>query len=227
MINAEKLLGGLLRQTLTGGRRRNRRRRRRQSGWGSLLGGGLTGAAGMGILGVAIAAYEHFSQKSSSVAAAAQPAAVPPPTPPAATPPPPPGSTQSAVPPPAPAATPSPENNKTALLLIQAMIAAANADGDIDPEEEREILDRLNEAGMTLEEREFILKQLAAPPNPESLLSQVDTPELARQFYAVSLMAIVVDTELEEAYLSRLRSALGLDEAAVKELHAEFGGVEE
>lgn len=107
------------------------------------------------------------------------------------------------------------------------MIAAANADGNIDPEEEREILDRLNEAGMTLEEREFILKQLAAPPNPESLLTQVDSPELARQFYAVSLLAIVVDSEAEEAYLARLRSTLGLDDATVKELHEEFGGFEE
>lgn len=232
MIDAQKLLGGLLRQTLTGGRRR---RRRRRSGLGRLLGGGrrvtsfgggLTGAAGMGLLGVAIAAYEHFSQKSGQPASA-QPAAG------AATPgaprsesmPPPPPGPRGSTPPPPPAPS-SEQSQKTAMLLIQGMIAAAHADGKIDADEERKILEQLGKAGMTLEERDFILKQMASPPDLESLAAEVDSAELAKQLYAVSLLAIEVDTEAESAYLAKLRARLNISEEEARQIREGFGDSE-
>lgn len=86
MFNAEKLLGGLLKSGM-----------RNKGGLGSLVSGG----AGMTVVGVAMAAAEHFMQGAQ----AAQPVAgtVPPPMPGTAPP-----SAPGSVPPPAPAAAPPP-----------------------------------------------------------------------------------------------------------------------
>ncbi len=212
-MNAERLLGALLKQGLRSGRRR---KRRRSSLLGGLIPGGMKGAAGLGLLGVAIAAYEHFSR-------AGQTAAKPPP-PSGATPPPPAGR-PSAVPPPPPPPAPGAAGqaqNDGALLLIKGMIAAANADGQIDPAERASILEKLDHAGLDLDEREFVERELASPSGIDTLIGQVDSPELAKQFYAASLLAIEVDTEAERAYLSRLQDRLGLDRETVDELHRQF-----
>ena len=42
------------------------------------------------------------------------------------------------------------------------------------------------------------------------------TPELAREIYLASLMAIEVDSAAEKNYLARLAARMGLDEAAVR-----------
>ena len=109
MINAEKLLSNALRRGLTG---------RRRSGLASLARGRMGGILGVGALGLAIAAYDHFSRKQT----AAKPAAatsVPPPPPPRT----------SAPPPPPPPSGKGTERGSEALLLVRAMAAAAQADG--------------------------------------------------------------------------------------------------
>lgn len=230
MLDAQKLLGSLLSQGL--GRK-----------------GGLGGKAalGMGALGIAVAAYEHFSQARNEQAsppptpgaggATPPPATVPrgaapPPPPPgtarqSAAPPPPPGTTaatDAAPRPPAAAAPQAPgvtsNDDGNAVLLVRAMIAAANADGTIDASEQAAIIGRLVDAGLGKEEREFVLQELATPPALEDLLEDVSTPELARQFYAVSLLAIDVDTERERGYLATLAERLGLPGETVRQIHA-------
>ena len=42
------------------------------------------------------------------------------------------------------------------------------------------------------------------------------TPELAREIYLASLMAIEVDSAAEKNYVARLAARMGLDEAAVR-----------
>ena len=175
---------------------------------------------GIGVLGVAVAVFEHFTRKNSSSSGAA-PAA------PAlgggatSVPPPPPGSAVSATPPPPPpSAVPSP---REAVLLVQAMVAAANSDGEIDEQELRSIHERIAEAELSTEERTFLDQQLAAPPTLEQVLSQVKDPRFGVQIYAVSLAAIEVDTDAERRYLEGLRSGLGLPPEVVQHLHAEFG----
>ena len=176
---------------------------------------------GMGVLGVAVAAFEHFTQKSSSGSRAAPPAPAPatgggvP-----AVPPPPPGTVSAAPPSPPPSAVPSPSE---AVLLVQAMVAAANSDGEIDEQEHQSIHERIAAAGLSSEERSFLDQQLAAPPTLEQVLSQVKDPRFGVQVYAVSLAAIEVDTDTEKRYLARLRSGLGLPPEVVQHLHEEFG----
>jgi uncharacterized membrane protein YebE (DUF533 family) len=217
MFNAEKLLGGLL----LGGTRR-------KSGLESLV----TGGAGMVILGVAMEAIEHLMKKSETPS----PGSAPPPPPGSSSspPPPPPGGPASAPRPPPQAATrpagasplppPSaPTREEGAVLLIRAMIAAANADGMIDQEERSRILRQLQRLNLTPEEQSFIVQELLAPASLEAIVGKVRTSDVAKQVYAVSLLAIEVDTVAERTYMKTLAERLGLDETSIREIHQRLG----
>jgi uncharacterized membrane protein YebE (DUF533 family) len=99
------------------------------------------------------------------------------------------------------------------------MIAVANADGVIDQSERDNILRRLQAVALSPEEHAFITRELLAPADLEAVADAVSSSELARQVYAVSLMAITVDTEEERQYLHTLAGRLGLDHATVEQIH--------
>ena len=205
MFDAERLLGGLLSQGLG-----SKRRRRRSMKW----------SVGLGAVGLAIAAWEHFSQ-SSGATAPAEPNAAPPTGAPSAIPPPPPHATahssahSSAS---AGAAPADADRNEDAMLLIRAMICAANADGTIDAREQSRIIEKLVSAGLGSEERAFLAREFAAPPEPEALLSAVRDVLLAEQIYTVSRLTVDLDDTQEHAYLSSLAGWLGLSAARIAEL---------
>lgn len=219
MINPERLLGGLLKQSLRGGRRR-----KKKSGLGGLLGGATTGVVGLGALGVAIAAFEHFTQKKTPAGSGPPPMQTPSGGQRTAPPPPPPSPPASARPGSVPSPPPRKEgiSEERAKLLIKAMVAAANADGEIDEKEKRAIMSQLEDSGASQEEQELVQRTLASPPSIDSVLARVDSPELANQIYAVSLAAIEVDTEAERDYLAYLKKRLNLDAAVVDKLHEQF-----
>lgn len=217
MFNAEKLLGGLL----LGGTRR-------KSGLGSLV----TGGAGMVILGVAMEAIEHLMKKSETPSPGPPPP--PPPGPSSAPPTSPPAGPASAPPPPPQAAPrpagpspspplPTPAREQGAVLLIRAMIAAANADGTIEQEERSRILGELQRLNLTSDEQSFIVQELLAPASLEAIVREVRTLEVAKQVYAVSLLAIEVDTDAERTYMKALAEKLKLDETAIREIHQGLG----
>lgn len=202
MFNPEKILGGLIRSTTQGSR----------GGLGNLISGG----AALGALGVAMEAVEHFMNKPPS-------SATPPPQPGATSGPPPPPPPKSSgpglVPPPPPTAS-QPIESSESVLLIRAMIAAANADGVIDQTERKNILERLQSVDLSPEEHAFIAKELLAPTEMEAIVAGVSTPQLAEQVYTVSLMAIEVDTDQERRYLATLADRLGLDSATLERIHS-------
>lgn len=105
-----------------------------------------------------------------------------------------------------------------ALLLIRAMIAAANADGSISGEERERILSKLDEAGADRDDRRLIERELQQPRALEDLLREVRDPETAQQFYLASRAAIGGDTRTEQSYLTFLRDRLQLDQAEAEEL---------
>lgn len=214
-MNPEKLLGNLL----LGGMGKN-------TGFGL----GTKTALGLGILGVAAAAFDHYMEQRQplSPAPAVPGAGTPPPPPDVTSPSPPPPPQASAVPPAGPdrpaALTPgTADSRREAVLLIRAMIAAANADHAIDADERRRILERLEAAGLTTDERQFITNEFLAPAGMDAIVDPVDSPRLAQQVYAVSRLSIQLDTEAERAYLSQLAQRLFLNEAAVKRIHEELG----
>jgi uncharacterized membrane protein YebE (DUF533 family) len=109
-----------------------------------------------------------------------------------------------------------------AVLLIRAMIASTHADGNIDLEERRRILERLKAVALTPEEQNFIAQELLSPCGLEEILKAVKTPEMAKQVYAVSLMAIELDTEAERDHIRQLARGLGLDPVMLQEIHRDL-----
>lgn len=112
---------------------------------------------------------------------------------------------------------------RQALLLVRAMVAAANVDGAIDAEERRRVVERVAAAGLGAAERAALEQELAAPQPPYVLLREVGTRELAEQFYVVSLLGIACDTDAERAYLRGLPYVLGMRPEDVARLHARLG----
>lgn len=104
-------------------------------------------------------------------------------------------------------------------LVLQAMITAAKADGQIDRSEMERVVQRLSEDDVTAEEKAFVMEELGKPIDIEALARGARTPARAAEIYAASLLAIHVDTPEEVAYLRDLATALQLDAATVAELH--------
>ncbi len=213
MFNAEKLLGQIMGDALSGSLGgKKRKHKRAPSGLGGLLGGTSTATKakiGVGLLGLAYAAYEHYKQPTSGST-----------PPPATPPPPPPASTATSVPPPPPAAANA--HNENALHLIRAMITAADADGLIDAEEREGILARAREAGLDAESVQALDVEIRAPMNLKQLVAR--TPENLRdETYAAALIAITSDSPEERDFLDQLASALKLDASARQEIHQQVG----
>lgn len=103
-----------------------------------------------------------------------------------------------------------------ALLLIRAMIAAANADGVISADERQRIIAQVDAAGGDADDHRIIEQELANPKPLDTLLAEVDDHDTAQQFYAASRAAMDGQTATQTSYLDYLRNRLGLpdDEAA-------------
>ena len=113
--------------------------------------------------------------------------------------------------------------DQRALLLIRAMIAAANADGEISPEERRTILAKLDQAGAGPEEHRVIEAELASPKSLDHVLREVKDEETAQQVYLASVLAIEPDSEAERTYLQYLATRLKLDPGQAKALQDAAG----
>jgi uncharacterized membrane protein YebE (DUF533 family) len=110
-----------------------------------------------------------------------------------------------------------------ATTMIQAMIAAAAADGEIDDLENRRILGYLRDSDATPEELAFARKAMEHPVTAEALAEGVDGGETAIEIYAAALLASQAATAGGRLFLARLSRALKLDRAFVTKLHASWG----
>ncbi|ETX30764.1 DUF533 domain-containing protein [Roseivivax isoporae] len=115
----------------------------------------------------------------------------------------------------------APELEKSAGLMLRAMIQAAKADGKIDADEKAKILELVGDDA-TEDDIDFVKKTLEAPIDIEGLARDVP-PAQRMPIYSASLMTIRVDTEAEAQYLDALAKALGLDEPTVNALHVQQG----
>lgn len=209
MFNVEKLLG----QMLSGGI--GQRRSRRSSSW---IPGVSKAQLGVGVIGLAMAAWEHYKSQPSA-------AGIPPAAPGTTMPPPPPASAQVQLPPPMPApAKPAIEVADRAVdasHLIRSMIAAAHADGVIDAEERGAILERAMEAGLDPATQQFLMGELRTPATLEQIVAATRA-ELRLETYAAALLAVTVDTDTERQYLDTLANQLGLTAEDRERVHQQL-----
>lgn len=108
-----------------------------------------------------------------------------------------------------------------ALLLVQAMIAAAHADGHLDTAERERIMAQVKEGGLTREESALVFDALQQPLGLSQLCAGVDCPELATEVYMASLLAVDANRIEAELYLDALAYRLGLPAALVAQLRAQ------
>jgi uncharacterized membrane protein YebE (DUF533 family) len=222
MIDAQKLLGKVLSGAMqsTGKKKNNKS----DNFLGSLVGGLTSGKGLMTALGLGVGAYEILKQQSNS----SQPQSVAGNIPPHPIPPVPLQSQSSASPPPIPGGAVTPpampaipqevaepvgDEQDLAVTLIQTMVAAAHADGELDSEEEGRILEKLQEQGLDKEEKRYILMQLQAPKPISELTRGVDNPMVAQTMYGLAVSTIIVDTEQERQWLDDLAKELGISTA--------------
>ncbi len=215
MFDAEKLLGKIVGEVVGGG-----------GSWGSgkksMFGGLGSGGGLLTMIGLGVGAYEILKQQQEQKAQGS--GMQQPPPPPGAggsgtgTPPPPPGGGMPAASPPPPplgsAPVPPPAvglaGQEMAVRLIQVMVAAAHADGVMDAEEERAVLDRLRGAELTQEEKMFLLNELHQPKSIGELTAGIGDPAVAKTMYMLAVAAIDIDTEAERAWLNELAGQLGI-----------------
>lgn len=117
------------------------------------------------------------------------------------------GTAKPVAPPPA---EPVGAEDREALLIIRAMIAAARADGAIDADERGAIAAQLDRAGLDDEARELVLKEFAAPASLDALAAEIADPVLAAQVYAACVIAVGKASEAERAWLAELARRTGL-----------------
>ncbi|HPF74328.1 MAG: tellurite resistance TerB family protein [Rhodanobacteraceae bacterium] len=205
MFDPERLLGQVIGGGLGIGGRRGRRTASRA-------------ALGVGLLGIAMAAYEHYSQQSKATASAT--GAAPPPVPGAM-----PAGASAAPPPPPPPAPPADgaQRQADALLMLRAMIAAANADGHIDDSEREAVLGRAHQAGLDADDIAALQRELAAPW-PVAAITATTQPAMRERVYLAARLAIDLDHPAEQAFLDQLAQGVNLDPARRNELEQQVAG---
>ena len=105
----------------------------------------------------------------------------------------------------------SPGNTAQALRVVQAMIAAAKADGVVDATERDRVFAKVGEAGLSQQDQDEVMRLLTQPMDMEAVVRGVDSRELAMEIYAASLIAVSPASRAERAYLDLLAARLGLD----------------
>ena len=111
-----------------------------------------------------------------------------------------------------------------ALSLVKAMIAAANADGHIGPEEHKQIFDAANRAGFDADAKAFIFDALANPPSVRQIASMASGMEQAAELYLAARLAIDPDQASEKAFLEALAHAMNLPPQFVAHLEQQVTG---
>ena len=104
--------------------------------------------------------------------------------------------------------------------LLQAMIAATKADGQVTPAERANIAAHLPQLGFGPEAQAMIEAELDAPLDFNQIAALAHTEAEAAEIYAASLLAVDPEGAAEKGYLAMLAARLRLDPGLVAHLHA-------
>lgn len=107
------------------------------------------------------------------------------------------------------------------LVILQAMIAAARADGHIDSEERTALAGQIDALGADDELHAWTERQMTAPLDADAIARDVDSPQAAREVYLASVAIIDDQNAMERAWLDQLAGALELDPELCRTLERE------
>lgn len=100
-----------------------------------------------------------------------------------------------------------------AFVVVQAMIAAAMADGHIDGGEQQRIFEQVNALGLAADDKAALFDEMRQARSAHSVASLVSHQALAVEVYLASVLAVDESTEAAQRYLNDLRGALNLPPA--------------
>lgn len=111
-----------------------------------------------------------------------------------------------------------PAGESRGVLLVQAMIAAAAADGHLDSAERGRIMARLEQLELAPQEKILVMDALQKPFSQSELCARVTCPEVAAEVYLSSLLAVDRDCAQAALYLDTLAHRLNLPAGLVTQL---------
>ena len=115
---------------------------------------------------------------------------------------------------------PEPHHNAQAEILLRAMINAAKSDGEIDPQEQKMIVEHLGDVSQ--DEIAFVRNEMARPLDVDAFVRSVPA-DLKQQVYLMSLLGIKLDSQAEAQYLDRLATGLGISPEESNHIHTQVG----
>lgn len=107
-------------------------------------------------------------------------------------------------------------------LLVQAMVAAARADGAFDDKERERIEEALSRIGPGETAKVFLAAALDRPKPLHEILGRTPDVQTRARVYAVSLMAVDQRNAVNRCYLRYLAARLQLSEELVASLEQRF-----
>jgi uncharacterized membrane protein YebE (DUF533 family) len=108
--------------------------------------------------------------------------------------------------------------DERSLTILRAMVAAANADGEIDANEIAAINDQMARLDLPEDSQQWLRKEFQSPRSAYGVAALSDSPAAAAEIYAVSSVVVDHQSPQESAYMEQLRQALKLDQGFVDEL---------
>jgi uncharacterized membrane protein YebE (DUF533 family) len=105
------------------------------------------------------------------------------------------------------------------MLLLRAMITAANADGHIDEGERKRIYEQVDQLDLSIADKASLFDELRSPLSLDALVNAVPNSETAVEVYAASVLAIDHQQPASEHYLHRLAQSLMIPCELVSAIH--------
>ena len=109
-------------------------------------------------------------------------------------------------------------DNQHNTLILQAMIAAAKADGHIDSAEMARIEQALDTMGADQQVRQLVQQEMNKPLDPAEIARLAKSPQQASEIYLASLIVADEQNFMEKAYLQELAKQLNLAQEVVAQL---------
>ncbi len=104
-----------------------------------------------------------------------------------------------------------PEAEDHSHAILRALIAAAKADGRIDPHEEQLIYAEIKRHTSDPQLQQWLDEEVSKPLDAVEVAQSAQDPGMAAEMYLASVMLVDDQQDAERAYLDELASALGID----------------
>jgi uncharacterized membrane protein YebE (DUF533 family) len=122
---------------------------------------------------------------------------------------------------PEPAIAPTADQEAIAALMLRTMIQAAKSDGNLDDAVREKLIGQLGD-DVDRQEAAFVQAEMKAPVDVDALVAQVPNG-MGPQVYAMSVIAINLDSQVEAQYLHKLAQGLSLSVETINDVHAQLG----